>query len=257
MYKVIAITGGKAVSAVVENLQPERAFDVTVVPLTGGVQGKINALEAVPPAEAPAAASSGWRAMVGVSVLLMKVSRVGGAHPPVPAGGKGHGRAPTQASSRPRPLGRAESSQDGKAASHGRRRPGRRAVARSSCFASHLPPEIPQPAPRGVHCARLSAGLRAHGHGGSASTLSAASRNHGGSSAFWRGRSQLPLRGSAGMADPHRSGFTGFPFHPADSDRRNRRTQHIVASEFVNAKCCGALQPMFHVAMAYNRFGSR
>lgn len=37
---VIAITGGKAVSAVVENMQPERGFDVTVVPLTGGVQGK-------------------------------------------------------------------------------------------------------------------------------------------------------------------------------------------------------------------------
>ena len=37
---VIAITGGKAVSAVVENLRPERQFDVTVVPLTGGVQGK-------------------------------------------------------------------------------------------------------------------------------------------------------------------------------------------------------------------------
>jgi DNA-binding transcriptional regulator LsrR (DeoR family) len=37
---VIAITGGKAVSAVVENMQPERSFDVTVVPLTGGVQGK-------------------------------------------------------------------------------------------------------------------------------------------------------------------------------------------------------------------------
>ncbi len=37
---VIAITGGKAISAVVENLQPERSFDVTVVPLTGGVQGK-------------------------------------------------------------------------------------------------------------------------------------------------------------------------------------------------------------------------
>src|SRR5690606_4411473 len=37
---VIAITGGKAISAVVENLQPERKFDVTVVPLTGGVQGK-------------------------------------------------------------------------------------------------------------------------------------------------------------------------------------------------------------------------
>jgi len=37
---VIAITGGKAVSAVVENLEPERSFDVTVVPLTGGVQGK-------------------------------------------------------------------------------------------------------------------------------------------------------------------------------------------------------------------------
>jgi DNA-binding transcriptional regulator LsrR (DeoR family) len=37
---VIAITGGKAVSALVDNLQPERAVDVTVVPLTGGVQGK-------------------------------------------------------------------------------------------------------------------------------------------------------------------------------------------------------------------------
>ena len=37
---VIAITGGKAVSAVAENLQPERSFNVTVVPLTGGVQGK-------------------------------------------------------------------------------------------------------------------------------------------------------------------------------------------------------------------------
>lgn len=37
---VIAITGGKALSAVVENIAPDRAFDVTVVPLTGGVQGK-------------------------------------------------------------------------------------------------------------------------------------------------------------------------------------------------------------------------
>lgn len=37
---VIAITGGKAVSAVVEGLPSDRAFDVTVVPLTGGVQGK-------------------------------------------------------------------------------------------------------------------------------------------------------------------------------------------------------------------------
>lgn len=37
---VIAVTGGKAVSAVVTNLEPERTFDVTVVPLTGGVQGK-------------------------------------------------------------------------------------------------------------------------------------------------------------------------------------------------------------------------
>jgi DNA-binding transcriptional regulator LsrR (DeoR family) len=37
---VVAITGGKAVSAVVENMLPERAFDVTIVPLTGGVQGK-------------------------------------------------------------------------------------------------------------------------------------------------------------------------------------------------------------------------
>jgi DNA-binding transcriptional regulator LsrR (DeoR family) len=37
---VIAITGGKAVSEVVENLKPDRRYDVKVVPLTGGVQGK-------------------------------------------------------------------------------------------------------------------------------------------------------------------------------------------------------------------------
>jgi len=37
---VIAITGGKAVSAMVQNLNPDRTFDVKVVPLTGGVQGK-------------------------------------------------------------------------------------------------------------------------------------------------------------------------------------------------------------------------
>ncbi len=37
---VIAITGGKAVSAIVDNLTTEQTFDVTVVPLTGGVQGK-------------------------------------------------------------------------------------------------------------------------------------------------------------------------------------------------------------------------
>ncbi len=37
---VIAITGGKGVSSLVENLSVERKFDVTVVPLTGCVQGK-------------------------------------------------------------------------------------------------------------------------------------------------------------------------------------------------------------------------
>jgi DNA-binding transcriptional regulator LsrR (DeoR family) len=37
---VIAVTGGKGVSALVENLNVERKFDVTVVPLTGCVQGK-------------------------------------------------------------------------------------------------------------------------------------------------------------------------------------------------------------------------
>lgn len=37
---VIAITGGKAISAVVENLNVEMSMDVTIVPLTGGVQGK-------------------------------------------------------------------------------------------------------------------------------------------------------------------------------------------------------------------------
>jgi DNA-binding transcriptional regulator LsrR (DeoR family) len=37
---VIAITGGRAISALVDNLAPEQAYDVRVVPLTGGVQGK-------------------------------------------------------------------------------------------------------------------------------------------------------------------------------------------------------------------------
>ncbi len=37
---IIAITGGRAVSAVVDNIKPERKINVTVVPLTGGVQGK-------------------------------------------------------------------------------------------------------------------------------------------------------------------------------------------------------------------------
>ncbi|TYC60686.1 sugar-binding transcriptional regulator [Rhodobacterales bacterium] len=37
---VIAITGGKAVGAVIQNIETDRTFDVTVVPLTGGVQGK-------------------------------------------------------------------------------------------------------------------------------------------------------------------------------------------------------------------------
>lgn len=37
---VIAITGGKAISALVDNLTIEGPLDVTVVPLTGGVQGK-------------------------------------------------------------------------------------------------------------------------------------------------------------------------------------------------------------------------
>jgi DNA-binding transcriptional regulator LsrR (DeoR family) len=37
---VIAITGGKAISAVVQNIETDRSFDVTVVPFTGGVQGK-------------------------------------------------------------------------------------------------------------------------------------------------------------------------------------------------------------------------
>jgi DNA-binding transcriptional regulator LsrR (DeoR family) len=37
---VIAITGGKGVSSLVENLSVERKFDVTVVPLTGCVQDK-------------------------------------------------------------------------------------------------------------------------------------------------------------------------------------------------------------------------
>jgi DNA-binding transcriptional regulator LsrR (DeoR family) len=37
---LIAITGGKAVSSVIQNLETDRKVDVQVVPLTGGVQGK-------------------------------------------------------------------------------------------------------------------------------------------------------------------------------------------------------------------------
>ena len=37
---IIAITGGKGVSALVDNLRVDRSFNVTVVPLTGCVQGK-------------------------------------------------------------------------------------------------------------------------------------------------------------------------------------------------------------------------
>lgn len=36
----IAISGGKAISAVIENLKPDRTFQVEVVPLTGGLQGE-------------------------------------------------------------------------------------------------------------------------------------------------------------------------------------------------------------------------
>ena len=36
----IAISGGKAVRAIIENLAPDRSLDVNVVPMTGGVQGK-------------------------------------------------------------------------------------------------------------------------------------------------------------------------------------------------------------------------
>lgn len=38
--QTICISGGKGVSALVEELNPDRKFDVTVVPATGGVQGK-------------------------------------------------------------------------------------------------------------------------------------------------------------------------------------------------------------------------
>lgn len=37
---IIAITGGKGVSALIDALEVQRSYDVTVVPLTGGVQGK-------------------------------------------------------------------------------------------------------------------------------------------------------------------------------------------------------------------------
>ena len=36
----IAISGGKAVRAMIENLAPDRNLDINVVPMTGGVQGK-------------------------------------------------------------------------------------------------------------------------------------------------------------------------------------------------------------------------
>src|SRR5690606_9826038 len=85
-----------------------------------------------------------------------------------------------------------------------------------ACFTSHLPPEIPQPAPRDVLCARLSAGLRARGSGSLGSTPRSPLP---GTTVPVRARPRfhLPLRGGAGIGggpndvDPC---LTGFPFHP-------------------------------------------
>ena len=62
-------------------------------------------------------------------------------------------RATAMPSSRPRPLGRTDHREKRGVADRRRRVPGRRAAG--TCVTSHLPPEIPRPAPRGVHRAAV------------------------------------------------------------------------------------------------------
>ena len=121
----------------------------------------------------------------------------------------------------------------GKAASQ---RPRRAPVDGSrprACFTSHLPPEIPRPAPRDVHCARLSAGLRTRGSGRPRLCASGSSPRPPlpGTTVPVRARPRfhLPLRGSAGMGRDllSRPCRTGFPFHPEPCGAGTDGAQHI------------------------------
>ena len=90
---------------------------------------------------------------------------------------------------------------------------------RTPCFASHLPPENPRPAPRGVHRAAVG---RSSGSG------RGAWRSTSRPSLPGRGPSAMTTFGSTTAAGQCRSGpegRTGFPFHPEASHPRNRRPQ--------------------------------
>ncbi len=109
------------------------------------------------------------------------------------------------------------------------------------------PPALPRRQPssprrlrsrhRALCFARLSAGLRTHGRGGGGLLLLPPLPKASGLSAWWRVRSQLPLRGSAGLAI---EGVTGFPFNPAGSNPPEPTGHKIVGVNGpVNAKSCG------------------
>ena len=80
-----------------------------------------------------------------------------------------------------------------------RRRRDRAGGLRAPCFASPLPPEIPRPAPRGVHRAAVGRSSDSWARRASLLPTSAASQGMA-PQCWWRVRSQLPLRGSAGVA---------------------------------------------------------
>lgn len=80
-----------------------------------------------------------------------------------------------------------------------RRRRDRADGLRAPCFASPLPPEIPRPAPRGV--LRAAVGRSSDSWARRASLLPTSAASQGmAPQCWWRVRSQLPLRGSAGVA---------------------------------------------------------
>jgi len=99
-----------------------------------------------------------------------------------------------------------------------------------------FPSKTPQPAPRAVLRAAVGRSSDSWARGRGLLLLPPLPKASG-LSALWRVRSQLPLRGSAGMAI---EGVTGFPFNPAGSNPPEPTSHKIVgATSPVNAKSCG------------------
>jgi len=102
-----------------------------------------------------------------------------------------------------------------------------------SCFTSHLPPEIPRPAPRGV--LRAAVGRSSDSWTRKASAFLLARRfPRSVPQCQWRVRFHIPLRGSAGMgsSEPYRLPFSSSGV-AAGTDRHNIVGCHLS----VNTKC--------------------